>query len=110
MRNKENRSDVALTSSKLTVDDEAKKAEDRLRRSEAYLAEAQKLSHTGASAYNATTILYWSEESYRLYGFDPRDGLPSREAAFQRIHPDDRDRVRAEVEQAQRGKGGFSSE
>lgn len=90
--------------------DEAKKAEARLRRSEAHLAEAQRLSHTGASAYNATTILYWSEETYRIFGFDPRDGLPSREAVWQRIHSDDRSRVRAEVENAQNGEGGFSSE
>jgi PAS domain S-box-containing protein len=95
----------------LSIDiDEAKKAEDRIRRSEAHLAEAQRLSHTGASAYNATTILYWSEETYRIFGFDPRDGLPSREAVWQRIHPDDRDRVRAEVKRAQNGKGSFSSE
>ena len=39
----------------LSVDiDEAKKAEDRLRRSEAYLAEAQRLSHTGTAVYNET--------------------------------------------------------
>jgi PAS domain S-box-containing protein len=95
----------------LSVDiDERKKAEDRLRRSEAHLAEAQRLSHTGASAYNATTILYWSEETYQIFGFGPRDGLPSREAVWQRIHPNDRNRVRAEVERAQNGKGGFSSE
>ncbi|QIG95959.1 PAS domain-containing protein [Bradyrhizobium sp. 6(2017)] len=90
--------------------DEAKQAEDRLRRSEAHLAEAQRLSHTGASTYNASTILYWSEETYRIFGFDPLDGLPSREAVWQRIHSDDRNRVRAEVENAQNGKGGFSSE
>jgi len=95
----------------LSVDiDEGKKTEDRLRRSEAHLAEAQRLSHTGASAYDATTILYWSEETYRIFGFDPRDGLPSREAVWQRIHSDDRNRVRAEVEHAQNDKGGFSSE
>jgi PAS domain S-box-containing protein len=95
----------------LSVDiDEGKKTEDRLRRSEAHLAEAQRLSHTGASAYDATTILYWSEETYRIFGFDPRDGLPSREAVWQRIHSDDRNRVRAEVEHAQNDQGGFSSE
>ncbi|UQR63203.1 PAS domain-containing protein [Bradyrhizobium sp. C-145] len=95
----------------LSVDiDETKKAEDRLRRSEAHLAEAQRLSHTGASAYNATAILYWSEETYRIFGFDPRDGVPDPEAVWQRIHPDDRSRVRAEVEDALHGKGGFSSE
>jgi PAS domain S-box-containing protein len=95
----------------LSVDiDEGKKTEDRLRRSEAHLAEAQRLSHTGASAYDATTILYWSEETYRIFGFDPRDGLPSREAVWQRIHSDDRNRVRAEVEDAQNDEGAFSSE
>ncbi len=81
----------------LSVDiDERKKAEDRLRRSEAHLSEAQRLSHSGASVYNETTILYWSEETYRIWGFDPAQGIPSREAVFQRIHTDDRDRVRAE--------------
>jgi PAS domain S-box-containing protein len=95
----------------LSVDiDEAKKTEDRLRRSEAHLAAAQRLSHTGASAYNATGLLYWSEEMYRITGFDPHDGLPNREAVWQRIHSDDRNRLRAEVELAKNGKGGFSSE
>jgi PAS domain S-box-containing protein len=65
----------------LSVDiDDAKKAEDRLRRSEAYLAEAQRLSHAGSAAYNETAILYFSDETYRIYGFDPSEGLPSREA------------------------------
>ncbi|MBY5720646.1 PAS domain-containing protein [Rhizobium leguminosarum] len=95
----------------LSVDiDEGKRSEDLLRRSEAFLAEAQRLSHTGASAYNATTILYWSEETYRIFGFDPRDGIPSREAVWQRIHPDDQARVRADVENAQNGIENFSSE
>src|SRR5258705_11729294 len=49
---------------KMTVDtDEGKRAEDRLRRSEAYLAEGQRLSHTGSAAYNETEIHYWSEEA-----------------------------------------------
>jgi PAS domain S-box-containing protein len=73
--------------------DDAKKAEDRLRRSEAYLAEAQKLSHTGTWAFNTTETLYWSDEGYRLWGLDPLQGLPSKETILQRIHPDDRDGV-----------------
>ena len=77
--------------------DEGKKAEDRLRRSEARLAEAQRLSHTGSAAFNGTTIFYWSDETYRIFGFDPRNGVPSPEAAFQRAHPDDRKRLRKEV-------------
>jgi PAS domain S-box-containing protein len=85
----------------LTVDiDEAKKAEDLLRRSEAHLVEAQRLSHTGAVTYNGTAILFASEETYRIWGFDPAQGLPSRETVFQRIHPDDRGWLNAEVRRA----------
>jgi Domain of unknown function (DUF4118) len=53
-----------------------------LQRSEGYLAEAQKLSHSGVAAYNDTAILYGSEETYRIWGFDPAQGVPSREAVF----------------------------
>jgi PAS domain S-box-containing protein len=85
----------------LSVDiDERKKVEDQLRRSEVYLAEAQKLSHSGTAAYNETVILYWSDENYRIFGFDPLEGLPSRGAALERIHPDDRERVREEARKA----------
>src|SRR6202007_2962400 len=84
------------------------KAEDRLRRSEAYLAEAQRLSHSGVAAYNETTILYGSEETFRIWGFDPAEGVPSRQAVFQRIHPDDRDRLNAEVQRAVGEKRGYS--
>ena len=73
---------------------------EALRRSEAYLAEAQGLSHTGSVAYNEKTILYWSDEIYRILGFDPGQGLPSRETVAQRIHPDDRERVHEEARRA----------
>jgi formate hydrogenlyase transcriptional activator len=70
---------------------ERKRAEEELRQSEAYLAEAQKLSQTGSWAWNPEKdIRYWSEECYRVLGFDPRDGLPRVEELFQRVHPDDR--------------------
>jgi PAS domain S-box-containing protein len=93
----------------LSIDiDEGKKAEERLRRSEAHLAEAQRLIQSGASVYNETTILYWSEETYRIWGFDPAQGIPSREAVFQRIHPDDRDRIRAGSQRALGEKQGYS--
>ena len=70
-------------------------SEEALRRSEAWLAEAQRLSRTGSWVYNATATryLYWSDESYRIWGFDPLQGLPSRETVWRRIHPDDRERV-----------------
>jgi len=95
----------------LSVDvDEAKKAEDRLRRSEAYLAEAQRLSHTGSAVYNETEIPYWSDEAARLFGFDPLQGIPSREAVWQRIHPDDLDRVNENIEHGVREKRSFANE
>src|SRR5712672_1035345 len=53
-----------------------------LQRSEEYLAEAQRLSHTGSAAYNETEILYWSEVASRIWGFDPPQGIPSREAVW----------------------------
>src|SRR5713101_4521222 len=97
----------------LSVDiDERKKAEERLRRSESYLAEAQRLSHTGTWVLDARAMryLYWSDEAYRIWGFDPLQGHPSRENMWQRIHPDDRDRVWEEVQEALRQKRDFSSE
>jgi PAS domain S-box-containing protein len=89
---------------------ERKRAEEALRRSEAYLAEAQRLSHTGTLAFNATAPVYWSEESYLIWGLDPRQGLPERETVLQRIHPDDRERVNVETEQALREKRDFTLE
>ena len=79
---------------------ERQRAEEALRRSEAYLTEAQRLSHTGTSVYNATETLFWSKESYRIWGLDPLQGLPDRETVWQRIHPVDRDSVRSEVREA----------
>jgi PAS domain S-box-containing protein len=97
----------------LSVDiDERKKAEDRLRRSEAYLAEAQMLSHTGTWVLNATTsqCVYWSDEMNRIWGLDPLPGVLSRETVWQRIHPDDRDRVWEEVQKALHQKKDYSGE
>ena len=89
---------------------ERKKAEEALRRSEAYLAGAQKLSQSAAFAHNLKENLYWSEGLYRIWGFDPSRGMPSREACFQRFHPDDRDRVRQVVEEAVRQKQDYTIE
>ncbi|HEV7966847.1 MAG TPA: PAS domain-containing protein [Candidatus Acidoferrales bacterium] len=77
----------------------AKQAEEALRRSEGYLADAQRLIRTGSWAWNVATrhSVYWSQENYRLFGFDPEGGIPSDEACYQRIHPEDRDRIRREV-------------
>jgi PAS domain S-box-containing protein len=78
---------------------EQKRAEEALRRSEAYLAESQRLTHTGSWASHGTTheAEYWSEEMFRVFGFDPQQGLPMRDQWLQRIHPEDRDKVKREA-------------
>jgi PAS domain S-box-containing protein len=78
---------------------ERKRGEEALRRSEAYLAESQRLTHTGSWASHATTheALYWSEEMFRIFGFDPQQGLPMRDQWLQRMHPEDRDRVKRQA-------------
>jgi PAS domain S-box-containing protein len=92
----------------ITDIEDRKRAQEALRESEAHLAEAQRLSHTGAVAYNGTAILFASEETYHIWGFDPAQGLPSREIVFQRIHPGDRDWLSAEVRRAVGEKRRFS--
>ena len=83
-----------------------RESEQRYRRSEAYLAEAQRLSHTGNWAMNLETrqVVYWSQELFRLFGFDPEEGIPSTEGMLRRIHPDDRARVLAALRRAVREK------
>src|SRR5881227_1057217 len=73
-----------------------KLAETARRESEAYLAEAQRLSHTGSWAWVPATgeIRYWSEETYRVLGFDPEAGPPRFEKFFGRLCPEDQNRVR----------------
>jgi PAS domain S-box-containing protein len=68
-------------------------SQEALRRSESYLAESQRLGRTGSVVFDDASIIYFSDETYRIYGFDPREGLPSREAVAQRMHPDDREKV-----------------
>jgi PAS domain S-box-containing protein len=82
-----------------------KTAEEALRSSEAYLAEAQRLSHTGSWAWSPDTdARYWSEECYRVLGFDPRDGAPRMEDLIQRIHPDDQPAFRESAKRAGHSK------
>jgi PAS domain S-box-containing protein len=89
---------------------ERKLTHERLERSEAYLAEAQRLSHTGSWAFNAIGPVYWSEENFRIWGLDPQQGLPDRELVLQRIHPDDRGRVLEYVVKALRDKEDYAAE
>jgi PAS domain S-box-containing protein len=69
---------------------ERKQAEDALKRSEAYLSEGQRLSHTGSWARSvATGDVYFSRESYRIFGLDPGTKI-TLELLLGRLHPEDR--------------------
>jgi hypothetical protein len=87
-----------------------KQAEERLVESEAYLADAQRLSHTGSWAWapGPNEIRYWSEESYRILAFDPKGPVPEFATFFQRIHPDDREKAAAGFATATRAKAEFA--
>jgi PAS domain S-box-containing protein len=88
-----------------------KRAGDALRRSEAYLSEAQRLSHTGSWASDCTgRPVYWSEELFRIWGFDPQQGLPPPDQALRRVHPEDLDKFRQAFDRAIREKGDIEVE
>jgi PAS domain S-box-containing protein len=75
---------------------ELKRAEEARRRSEAYLAEAQRLTHTGSCAIDGTSreTVYWSDEMFQLFGFDPQQGPPRWEQFLEQIHPEDREKLK----------------
>ena len=86
---------------------ERKRAEETLRRSEAYLAEAQKLSRTGSFGWRLSTgELVWSEETFRIMGCD-RALKPTLELVLSRVHPDDVALVQQTIDRVAREGGGF---
>jgi PAS domain S-box-containing protein len=85
------------------IHDRAKKAEERLRRSEVYLAEAQHLSHTGSFGWTPSTgDFHWSDETFRILEYDS-SVKPTMERVVQRVHPDDLAIVRQAIDEASRG-------
>ena len=89
-----------------------KHAEEALKRSENYLAQAQRLAHIGSWAFDvhASKLLYLSDEWYRIYGFDPREGIPGWDQPLQRVHPDDRARFQATIDRAIAEKSDYDVE
>jgi PAS domain S-box-containing protein len=87
----------------------AKRTVETLRESEAYLAEAQRLSHTGSWAYDPATTktTYMSEECFRVLGLDPKGEMLLLETALQRIHPDDRQTIAEKFERATHERAEF---
>ena len=88
------------------------RVEEALRPSESYLAEAQRLTHTGSWAWQVagSVALHLSEEWYRLYGFDPEKSPPTREERVQRVHPEDRAKWQGAVDRAIAETSGFEME
>jgi len=111
--------------------EEIKQRTEALRRSEAYLAEAQKLTHTGSWAVRVPQMenaqreagqglaviprsgwdaSYWSKEMYRIFGFDPSATPPSHMEVVQRLHPEDAHDSTPAVEQAIRDRTDFETD
>jgi PAS domain S-box-containing protein len=90
--------------------EDQKRAEIALRRSQAYLDEAQRLSHTGSFAWRvASGDIVWSKEAYRILGVDRRV-KPTIDLILQRVHPDDRELVQHEIDRAAQGEQDYDYE
>ncbi len=85
---------------------ERKTTEQALRSSESYLAEAQRLSHTGSWVWEVAqkSALHLSDEWYRIYAFDPKQGKPAWEERLERVHPEDKEKWRGTIEHAIQAK------
>jgi len=79
---------------------ERRRAAERIRQSEAYLSEAQRLSHTGFAGWKISTgEILWSEETFRIFEYD-QTTKPTIELILQRVHPEDVDLVAQTIERA----------
>jgi PAS domain S-box-containing protein len=87
---------------------ERKQAENALRQSEMYLAEAQRLSRTGSFGWRVSSgEIIWSEETFRMFGYDRAPSI-KHATVFQRVHPDDRARVEQTIDRASRDGKDFA--
>ncbi len=90
--------------------EERHRAEDALRRSEAYLAEAQRLSNTGSFGWSVSSgEILWSEETFRIFQYD-RTTKPTVELILQRVHPEDAALVKQTIERASQDGKNFEHE
>jgi len=98
----------------LTDIEDRKRVEQALRKSETYLAEAQRLTHTGSWAFTPATLqsTYWSDEMFRINGMDPRarQAPGMNEALKLFIHPDDVERFWSIFQSARQAKADFEME
>src|SRR6201988_3743338 len=84
---------------------ERRRAEEDLRRSEAYLVEGQRISHTGSWSWKVNSgALFWSQETFRIFGFHPETVKPSYDMFLKSIHPEDRTFVEQKIDKAVRDR------
>jgi PAS domain S-box-containing protein len=81
-----------------------KRAQETVRRSEAILAQAQRIAHIGSWDLDLSNLenlnanpLHWSDELFRIFGYEPGSVVVTNELFFQHVHPDDRDKIKAAV-------------
>src|SRR5216684_808737 len=89
---------------------ERKLTQDKLQRSEAFLAEAQHLSRTGSFGWNVSSgEIFWSEETYKIFEYD-RAVKPTAELVLQRVHPEDRGLVQQTIDRVTNERTNFDLE
>ena len=78
-----------------------KEAERTLKENEENLAELQRIAHLGSWEWNVKTAeVYWSDETYRIYGYEPGEFVPTVQKLMEVVHPDDRKLVRKNIDAA----------
>ncbi len=99
---------ISLENTRLYHDLEEREA--ALRRSETYLAEAQRISRTGSFGWDVSSSkIYWSQETYRIFEYDPRTE-PRLEVLLHRTHPEDRSMVRQLIDRVSNERKEFDFE
>ena len=90
---------------------ERKSAEEKLRRSKAFLTEGQRISHTGSWSWIVSSgKVAWSQEHFRIFGYDPEKTQPSYQLFLETVHPEDRSTIEQNLDRAVREKSGFDME
>ena len=96
---------------------ELKQAIEALRQSEASLTAAQRIVHMGSWEMELPEAddldnckLHWSDETYRIFGYEPRKTQASADLLFNLVHPDDRDRIREAMQAAIRSREPYDVE
>src|SRR5882762_202977 len=89
---------------------ERQRAEEALLRSEAYLAEAQSVSHTGSFGWDVSSgRIFWSDETFRIFEYDSAN-KPTVQVILQRTHPEDRAFVQETLDHVARDRKAFDFE